>query len=435
MRIILTHIIFFSVLLNLSAQELSDSTLNVDTTTRPTIPNNGTKTYNNNIKSIQTYVTGNILSYPVIGLQSPETITISFDELKAQSSNLLYKVTHCDKNWQKSNMIPIEYSKGLEYNQIKDWFPSQGTMVDYVHYRITLPNDEFSFTKSGNYVVEIFSDTNQSKPICETRIIVVEQKVTINAQVKQSSIVESMITSQEVNIDINYNSLPVRDPYQDLTVFILQNGRWDNAIKDFKPTFVNNTELSYPKDGSNVFLGGNEFRQFNTKTYKYLPDHIKSIKNNGLHYVYTLQNDQPRRFLDYNKTGDLNGKYAINNDVNKDVDISSDYVEVLFQLAYDDLEAMGNIYLFGALTNWEINDDAKMIYDNEKHAYTKSLLLKQGMYDYQYAYVDNLNKTIDCTYEENSHYETQNDYLIFVYFHDISTNYDGVVGYSLIKKQ
>ena len=46
-----------------------------------------------------------------------------------------------------------------------------------------------------------------------------------------------------------------------------------------------------------------------------------------------------------------------------------------------------DIYLFGEFTNYATNENSKMEFNMEKGAYEKTLLLKQGFYDYSYVTV------------------------------------------------
>ena len=412
------------------AVSIADST-RIPDSIQTEIPSNGTRVFSPKIKTIIASIKNLPLSFPVISLSGDRSIVVSFDELCAEFHSFNYKLIHCDADWKPSKMMSIEYIKGFETVPITNWQTSQNTAVDYVHYSFSFPNEDLTLLKSGNYLVQVFNDSNTTKPVFETRTVVVEDIVNIKVKVQKSSFVDNMDTKQEINLDLNLNTLAVRDPYQDIKVVICQNRRWDNAITDLQPTFINNNQLTYPRDGSNLFDGGNEFRRFSTKTTKYMPEHVKSIWFNNIHYIYTLQTDEPRRFKDYEKQGDMNGNFYIMNDSGQGNDsISSDYAEVKFELNYESPEPQGTLYLFGGLTNWEINNDSKMTYDTLKQAYTKTLLLKQGMYDYQYAYVDTITKTIDCPYEENSHQETENEYHIFVYHKDFKNNYDTVVGYS-----
>jgi len=414
---------------------MGDSIHIQDTTIKTEIQTNGTKVFSTKIKTIKAYIKDDPMSFPVIKLNGDRKIEVIFDDLSDEKQNFSYKLIHCDANWQPSKLMSIEYLKGFEIIPIPNGLSSQNTSIDYVHYSFSFPNEEITILKSGNYLVQVFNDTNTNKPVFETRTVIVQDIVNIIAKAQKSSFVDNMDLMQEITIDLDLNSLNVRDPYQDIVLVICQNGRWDNANKKMEPTFINNNELQYPRDGSNLFEGGNEFRRLNTKTTKYITEHIKSFAFNGNYYVYTLLPDEPRRYKDYEKTGDMNGNYFILNDLGQENDaITSDYADVTFELKYEFPEPNGSIYIFGALTNWEANENSRMDYDTLKQVYTKTLFLKQGMYDYQYAYVDNVTKKIDCTYEENTHEETENDYYIFVYHKDFNNNYDNVVGYTFTKR-
>ncbi|MCR9084057.1 MAG: DUF5103 domain-containing protein, partial [Cyclobacteriaceae bacterium] len=55
------------------------------------------------------------------------------------------------------------------------------------------------------------------------------------------------------------------------------------------------------------------------------------------------------------------------------------------------------------------------------------LLLKQGWYDYQYAYLR--DQQFDSEEFEGSFFETENEYEVFVYFRALGSRYDQLVGY------
>ena len=91
-----------------------------------------------------------------------------------------------------------------------------------------------------------------------------------------------------------------------------------------------------------------------------------------------------------------------------------------------------DVYIFGALTNWKCNKRNKMTYNYEKRQYELMLLLKQGYYNYQYTIIDPEMGFIDNTYMEGSHFETENDYIIYVYKYDWRLNYDQLIGVKIV---
>ena len=87
----------------------------------------------------------------------------------------------------------------------------------------------------------------------------------------------------------------------------------------------------------------------------------------------------------------------------------------------------GDIYLLGELNNWGMNKSAKMEYDYESKAYKKTLMLKQGYYEYQYVYREDGQKAGNESLIEGSHYDTENEYTIYVYDSSMSNNYDQLI--------
>ena len=101
-------------------------------------------------------------------------------------------------------------------------------------------------------------------------------------------------------------------------------------------------------------------------------------------------------------------------------------------LPYETPVIDANIYIYGALTDWQTDKNAVMTYNYEHKAYEGSLLLKQGYYNYCYALKENDKPMIDISYIEGSHYETENDYAIFVYHHPFNLRYDRLIGMQVI---
>ena len=60
--------------------------------------------------------------------------------------------------------------------------------------------------------------------------------------------------------------------------------------------------------------------------------------------------------------------------------------------------------------------------------YEAELFLKQGYYNYQYVYIKDGKAQADETMLEGNHWETENDYSIYVYHRKIGTYYDQLVG-------
>ena len=85
------------------------------------------------------------------------------------------------------------------------------------------------------------------------------------------------------------------------------------------------------------------------------------------------------------------------------------------------------MYVFGALTNWQIDKSFKLNYIPRDGEYQGHAMLKMGYYDYEYVTV-NANGEISTINTEGNHWETENNYSIFVYHRPTGQNYDLLVG-------
>jgi hypothetical protein len=86
------------------------------------------------------------------------------------------------------------------------------------------------------------------------------------------------------------------------------------------------------------------------------------------------------------------------------------------------------MYISGALNNWVFNDENLMTYDPGKAEYQCTMLLKQGWYNYEYIFIRDGDKTADPSLFEGNHYETENDYLVLVYYRNPGDRYDRIIG-------
>ena len=69
-----------------------------------------------------------------------------------------------------------------------------------------------------------------------------------------------------------------------------------------------------------------------------------------------------------------------------------------------------------------------MAYDYPNKAYVANLYVKQGYYNYQYVFLPNNQKTGDETVIEGNHFETENEYTIYIYNREPGTIFDKLIG-------
>jgi hypothetical protein len=388
--------------------------------------------YRENIRTVQFFREGWEFAQPVIELGTDQRLTLKFDELSDRVTNFVYTLTHCDAEWYPSRLVQAEYMVGFIENPVTDYAASVNTTVRFTNYLLSLPNEQVRFLLSGNYLLSVFDEANRSTPVLTRRFYVLESSTEIRGEVKKSTFEGYKGRDQEIDFTVDYSRISVQDPRTEIKVVVMQNARADNCLMSLKPLFVRDNQLSYDLSRENVFPGGNEFRNFDTKNLRINGFGVANIEFVNPLYHVTLRTDQIRREVDYRFESDLNGRYLIKNDRVTDYDLESDYMLVHFSLQMPEPLLGGNIYVFGGLSDWQCLPANKMIWNYELKLYEASIMLKQGFYDYQYVYIENGENRIDNTLLEGSHVETENDYQILIYYHGFSSRYDKLIGYRTI---
>jgi len=389
--------------------------------------------YNSHIKSIELYKEGYEFAFPIITLNSNEKLILCFDDLDEEGRYLKYTFIHCTHDWKPDGMNQIEYLEGFTEDEITDYEYSFNTITSYTHYSLVFPGEMMRITKSGNYILFVYDETPET-PVLTRRFVVQEEQVAdISGEVKQASDVTYMFSKQEVDFLVHTGGYSVKNPAQYLHAVILQNGRWDNAITGLRYRSGKPGEYSFDyDDNQNAFNGGSEFRDFDTKSLKYNGTHIVSIGYYNQENQAFVVEDLARPYGAYVSENTINGKCYFKNEDYEGRN-RQDYINTYFTLRVDFPVTDGKLYVFGELTDWRILKNAELKPNPKTGLWETSLLLKQGFYNYQYVFVKNGTNLIDETYIEGSHWETRNDYYIFLYLQEEGNAYDKLIGFKTLQ--
>lgn len=394
--------------------------------------NYGNDVFKETIKSVQLYQANDPLTQPIIQMGTDEYLTLKFDELNDVQADYSYTVLHCDAQWNESYLMQSEYLDGFFDNPINDFALSFNTSVEYTNYMLELPNENIDFRYSGNYILIVYEGDDRNEVVFTRRFYVLESKVDIRGRVKQATFDAYHGDNQEIDFDLNCSTIPLKDPNTEIKVVLTKNRRWDSAITELKPRSFANKILNYNYDQENVFSGGNEFRYFDMRSFKYTGEGVASIGNyNGFQHI-TLNNDELRSNKKYFYYAEMNGQYRVESQdkEKQDYDVECDYAFVHFTLKMPAMLVGGKVYLFGDLTNKEFKDAYAMKWNFDTKQYELSVLLKQAYYNYQYVYVTDGETYGDETIIEGTYYETENDYQIMVYYRPLNSGrYDKLVGF------
>lgn len=383
--------------------------------------------YKPGIRTVQLRSENFDLTQPILALGSGERLKLSFDDLDGDLKTYSYTVIHCTWNWQPSDMMTTEYIEGFADNNINDYSYSFNTLQKYTHYNAVFPNENMRITKSGNYILKVYANSDPDDIVLTRRFMIFENRVTVESRVQQASIIEDRNYKQELDFTIDHTGYPINNPYGDLNIVMTQNNRWDNQRTGFKPQFVKDQQLVYDYDDLNVFPGGNEFRYFDIVSIRYNSQFVYKTYIDSLGNHVILWNEEDRSFRRYSTYTDMNGQYLIKMQEATNSEVEADYCYVTFFLPSTDALIDGNFYVFGAYNDWRCNKENLMHYNPKRFGYECTLYLKQGFYNYEYVFLKDGSTVADETLVEGSHYETENDYTIYVYHRQQGTFYDQLI--------
>lgn len=398
-------------------------------------------TYVDNLQTVVFGPSGYPHLFPLLELNGDQTLSLSFDDLDAEVKNYVYTIIHCERDWQPSGLNSLEYIDGFEEENIPSFDFSSRALQTYTHYSLTFPNNNMNVTKSGNYVMVVFEDEDDKRPVITRRFVVVDRQLGINAKIVRPVEVQKIHTHQEIDFEVNYLRLNVRNPLVELSASVLQNQRWDNAITDLAPKFLTSDKAIYDYQGEIVFPGGNEFRLIDLRSLRIPHRDVEFIDVNldgkmevELVPVTSRERSAHLSFIDFN------GRFLIENQDANLSHLTSDYVSTLITYKVDQPYFNDHVYFFGAATEWQLKEAYRLRYNPAISAYVGRFLFKQGYYNYHFVTAPSdadpkQPQTPSLTLTEANHAETENDYHILIYYRPFGTRYDQLVGAVQINSQ
>lgn len=370
-----------------------------------------------------------MLDLPVVflGAQEERPLMLSFDELGSKYSNYYVKIIACDYDWKPSILQDLEYLYQFNEWPITDYTLSAGTRVPYTHFNFIVPPVKIS----GNYVLQVYRNQDPDDVVITRRFIIFENAVNVVFDIKFALDPAYRFTHQQVDFEIRYPQLELFNPAQMVKTVVRQNGRWDNAIYNLTPAFIREERktLDYHfLNNENLFTGGNEWRGIDARSMRFMGQGVDAATFDNNKAEVVLAMDKSRNERNYNQWVDVNGRYVVENFETRNSTNLADYQFVNFRFSSRQLN--GDMYVFGALGDFGPDPRCLMRYDSAQQCYTARILLKQGFYNYAYAFKPYGTDKLDDIKFEGTYSQTENLYDVIAYFRPIGARYDRVIGYN-----
>ena len=249
------------------------------------------KIFSEDFKSLTFRTKSLILSEPLYDMSSKIPIIINFDLLRNHGESVQYEIIHCDKDWNKSDVLTMDAIDGFDLNFIENQEISYGPVQQYVNYNFQLPNDNTDFLISGNYIIKIFTEGKSENPLATLKFYVSEQISSINFLVDRSRNIEQSKYLQAFELECTYNSSDIVDPYENISINIQQNHQEFDQYWLSGPNFIKENKLVFLPSEDRIFNGGNEFRFFDMSSFRNGSQRIENIIFNDSIFKVNLKKD------------------------------------------------------------------------------------------------------------------------------------------------
>jgi hypothetical protein len=377
-----------------------------------------------NIKTAS-FVQNNKNTIPIFKLG--DRFDFQFDDLFGNEADYYYEITHCDYNWIPSDIPKSDYLQGFDSQKIQEYKNSFNTLQTYSHYNLSIPNEYTRLLISGNYVLTILN--SDKEVVLKRHFILYEDIVRVPLRIKKARTVNNLYTKHNLEFEIIGDNFLFQNPTQSLKVVLLQNGKFNTALKNIPSQYVIGNTFVYKYDKETQFWAGNEFLNFDSKDIRYANNYISYVNSDNDIYNSHLYTNNDRTNLPYTNLTDINGNFKeqIVNGINPKIE--SDYSWVYFSLSAPSFMLNKNIYVAGMFNNYCTSPEYKMDYNPKTALYEKAVLIKQGFVNYQYLVADNKGIIDQENAIDGNFYQTENDYSVLVYYKGNGDRYEKVIGY------
>lgn len=361
-------------------------------------------------------------------------LEISFDEMSHEVHQYTYTLLHLNADGSESRLSSYEYVDGFTTQDITQYEHSLNTSELYTHYSFTFPNEEMVIKTSGNYAIKIYEDGNPDKTIALVCFSVVEPLTVIRAKVRPNTDIEINGRYQQLDIDVDFGNTGRQSTRnEDYFIVVRQNGRFDNQAFAPKPTFMESNRLRYTNCRALIFEGGNEYHHFDTYSTYFAGVGVDRIAHDRADYHAILFEDKIRGDEQYIHEFDVDGQRVVHAERTiYDIETEAEYMWVHWTLTAEKPWFDGVVYVGGDVFENSISPRNRMQYDNERKCYWLTALVKQGGVDYQYWFVPKGEEKVTLQRTEGSHWETENEYTIYVYYRPFGSRYDQLVGLQIL---
>lgn len=378
------------------------------------------------IRSLNVYTTDDNRSFPVVNKSNRLVIEFDVNANNLPDLNIIFRF--CDKNWNPTDNIFLQ-NNGQNIASILNYVSLPVTVEEAkFNFLNKFPDDNgyVSFPFSGKWKFFVIDSRKPDKALAEGHFIVDKSDIKLEVDIRKSNLQDKIYYPNELSRSFEI-VVKANLPDEFFPQFVEEVEIIKDHLKDFSLSFNRNDNINLNRefkwDGANKLSftfrdlrPGNGYRQVNL-----MNTNIYSSKNVQAQF----EGFETTRFYSA-PSNDFNGGMMLMNPK----DPYANYMNVQFRIKPAN-EVYNDIYLIGAFNNWQISDKYKLQFDG--NLFTKTILLKRGIYDYQYAIVDKSKNEVDLFSLEGNNYNASGTINILMFYRDPQYGgYDRMIGFSRI---
>ena len=366
------------------------------------------------VRTAQLYRTGDETSLPIVSLQSGETLTLAFDLLDLGGEGttgrpLSVYFYHADRRWRR-DLLPSEFMTAFLSDDIRQYEISSATQVDYVHYTYEFPNANIGFTTSGNFVVRVAEQGREDEVLLERAFFVSEDVAEVALGFQTGFAGGETVVQPVVRLQPG-PALSSAQPF-DYAVCFARNGRFEQTRCTQDPSLLDLTLYQFYLPPDESFEAERPLYEVDLGPLQIGPQ-VARIDYGTTPYTALLDLDYAR-FGNEATRASLTGQPVIETAYRGGgrPETAAEYVDAVFRYVPEgEREAGGPVLVTGAFNAWALDPATALTWNPAEGYYEGSLLLKQGLYLYQYV-VDDPTRRREATFLQSSLYTA------LVYLHD-----------------
>jgi hypothetical protein len=367
------------------------------------------------IKGVQFFRNGYPGSPPIIRLNTNDQLLLRFDELSSLSGQFKVTFEHYNQNWQRSGLAEIWVFEGVNDLAILGGSLNEQSQPNYFSYQYRFPNRDIDFLVSGNYMITVL-DYSTGTELFSLPFFVTENVGELNPDTETFFNAGPLGSAMDQVSGTYFYPDFIEFPQFDLSYKISQNRFWRENITPRQTNFDTEGKTSFRLTRDQFMPAYVEFNTLDLRQLSLQNPQIFGFERAEIPERIILRND----YFDF--SSDL--RTITETGFGRPVTTSDSRI-INVEFRYETQGALprkSEIYLLGDFNQWTINERYKLNFDTQEGVFRVDALIKQGLYNYMYAIIE--NGEINPIRNLESLSKKPQEYAGFVYYKDPQLQYD-----------